>query len=185
MTWHYGFVFKWKYVKRLAEKKNFYAVDNVPTTDSRVERYLRDITKTYFQICPDYRSRLILSFHQSESKGDLTGIRTRMAMMKVVGMILRCDEEEREPRWYTDDFDKAPRDDGLSSGDEELPIDIPFNTTPTPVRRELLKFLAEIDSSDEDEEASRSRRNKKRRTRINVMGKARIMSAGKARKLRA
>lgn len=128
---------------------------------------------------------MILSFHQAEMKGDLTGLQTRMAMMKAVGMLLRGDEEEREPRWYTDDFDKAPRDDDLSSGDEELPIDIPFNTEPTPVRKELLDYLDEIDSSDDDEGALRRRRNKKRRTRINVMGKARIMSAGKARKLRA
>lgn len=50
MTWLYGFVFRWKYVKRLAEKKNFYAVDNVPTTDFRVQCYLRDVTKTYLRI---------------------------------------------------------------------------------------------------------------------------------------
>lgn len=104
--------------------------------------------------------------------------------MIVVGMILRCDGEEREPRWYTDDFDKAPRDEGLSSGDESLPIDIPFNTTPTPVRKELHEYLAEIDSSDEDDRASGRRRNKKRRTRVSAKRKVKIMSAGKARRLR-
>lgn len=129
---------------------------------------------------------MILSFHQAEMKGDLTGLQTRMAMMKAVGMLLRGDEEEREPRWYTDDYAKAPRDDDdLSSGDESLPIDIPFNIEPTPVRKELLEYLDEINSSDEDEGASGRRRNKKRRARISVMGKVRIMSAGKARRLRA
>lgn len=183
MTWHYGFVFRWKYVKRLAEKKNFYAVDNVPTTDFKVQCYLRDVTKAYFRISYDHRNRMILSFHQAEMKGDLTGLQTRMAMMKAVGMLLRGDEEEREPRWYTDDYAKAPRDDDdLSSGDESLPIDIPFNVKPPPIRKDLLKYLAEIDSSDEDEKVS-TRRNKKRR--ISGKQKARIVSAGKARKLRA
>lgn len=70
MTWFYGFEFKWRHVRRFAEEMGFYD-GNVSNKDFNVQVFLKEVTKVLFWVRPDYSDHLILSFHQSHTKGDL------------------------------------------------------------------------------------------------------------------
>lgn len=107
-----------------------------------------------------------------------------MVVIRAVGIFLRGDRDKIEPKWFTDDYMEEP-DDEEPYSDDDMPIAVPeYINKPIPVRKEILDYLAANDSSDEADE-NNSPNMKPNRRGMKEKRKARIVSAGKARKIRA
>ena len=123
MTWLYGFMFKYQFVKRIGEELGFHN-KCVSIYDSVAKKHIRRVTQAPFIIDSDYRGHIILQFHATRRKGDLAGMRATPAQIKAVGMILFGDGQEHEPSWFTNNPDDAPSDD--SDDDDPLPPQEPM-----------------------------------------------------------
>ena len=180
MIWFYGFDFKCRFVKRITEELGVYN-GHILAMDMVVERYLRDLTNVSFHMRSDYQQRIILTFHQSRNK-DLSGLRTSMVMMKVIGMLLYGDKnEEREPSWFTDDPHDAP-------GEEEDPSDDDLDLLIVPGWNEDIISSQNNESSSSGVQrsfpgAGNARPISIRNVRVRRR-KMRIVSAGRLRKTR-
>lgn len=108
-----------------------------------------------------------------------------MVVMKAVVMFLRGDRDKScEPKWFTDEYMEAP-DDEEPYSDDNMPTEVPKHINRSfPVREELIDYLVGNDSSDEVDERNLPGMKLNRRG-MKGRRKPRIVSIGKARKIRA
>lgn len=114
MGWYFGYRFKWKYVRRLAEEQGLLD-ENPLVTSNRVKTYIWSQSKVNVRFLSTSRD-VVMCFRKCDVRDDRFKPDT-LTRIKDVGKILYG--REHEPRWFPAKLYRRRPDD--SSEDEEMP----------------------------------------------------------------